>query len=107
MGAGAAVIAAADRPDLVTRLVLLGPFVRNVPMPPGVGLALRLALLRPWGPRFWRYWHRKLFPSGVPADYDAYQRVAARVAERDRARGVRSSGPRAPRTSPPTTGWTA
>lgn len=74
MGAGAAVIAAADRPDLVTRLVLLGPFVRNVPMPPGVGLALRLALLRPWGRWFWRYWHRKLFPSGVPADYDAYQR---------------------------------
>jgi pimeloyl-ACP methyl ester carboxylesterase len=74
MGAGAAVIAAADRPDLVSRLVLLGPFVREVPMPPGVGLALRLALLRPWGPRFWRFWHRRLFPSAVPADYDAYQR---------------------------------
>lgn len=74
MGAGAAVIAAADRPDLVDRLVLLGPFVREVPMPPGVGLALRVALLRPWGPRFWRFWHRRLFPSAVPADHDAYQR---------------------------------
>lgn len=74
MGAGAAVVAAADRPDLVDRIVLLGPFVREVPMPPGVGLALRLALLRLWGPRFWRFWHRRLFPSAVPADHDAYQR---------------------------------
>ena len=73
MAAGAAVIAAADRPELVERLVLVGPFVRNVPMPPGMGLAFRLALLRPWGPRFWRTWHRKLFPTQVPDDYDAYR----------------------------------
>jgi pimeloyl-ACP methyl ester carboxylesterase len=72
MAAGAAVIAAADRPELVERLVLVGPFVRNVPMPPGMGLVFRLALLRPWGPRFWRTWHRKLFPTRVPDDYDAY-----------------------------------
>ena len=31
MGAGAAVIAAADRPDAVLGLVLVGPFVRNPP----------------------------------------------------------------------------
>lgn len=74
MGAGAAVVAAADRPDLVSGLVLLGPFVRDVPMAPGLRLALRLALLRPWGPRFWRMWHRKLFPSRVPDDYADYQR---------------------------------
>jgi pimeloyl-ACP methyl ester carboxylesterase len=73
MGAGAAVIAAADRPELVERLVLVGPFVRNVPMPPGMILVFRLALLRPWGPRFWRTWHRKLFPTHVPDDYDAYR----------------------------------
>lgn len=73
MGAGAAVVAAADRPDLVERLVLVGPFVRNVPMPPGMGLAFRLALLRPWGTRFWRTWHRKLYPARVPDDYDAYR----------------------------------
>jgi pimeloyl-ACP methyl ester carboxylesterase len=73
MAAGAAVIAAADRPELVERLVLVGPFVRNVPMPPGMGLVFRLALLRPWGPRFWRTWHRKLFATHVPDDYDAYR----------------------------------
>lgn len=73
MAAGAAVIAAADRPELVERLVLVGPFVRNVPMPPGMGLAFRLALLRPWGPRFWWTWHRKLYPARLPDDYDAYR----------------------------------
>lgn len=73
MAAGAAVIAAADHPALVERLVLVGPFVRNVPMPPGMGLVFRLALLRPWGPRFWRTWHRKLYPACVPDDYDAYR----------------------------------
>ncbi len=73
MAAGAAVIAAADRPELLERLVLVGPFVRNVPMPPGMGLVFRLALLRPWGPRFWRTWHRKLFPTRVPDDYDTYR----------------------------------
>jgi pimeloyl-ACP methyl ester carboxylesterase len=41
-------------------------------MPPGVGLALRAALLRPWGPRFWRRFHRKSFPAKVPSDYHEY-----------------------------------
>ncbi len=59
--------------ELLERLVLVGPFVRNVPMPPGMGLVFRLALLRPWGPRFWRTWHRKLFPTRVPDDYDTYR----------------------------------
>ena len=72
MGAAVAAIVAADRPDLVSALVLIGPFVRNVPMPPGMGLALRAALLRPWGPRFWRTFHRRSFPAQVPADYDEY-----------------------------------
>ena len=51
MGAGAAVLAAAERPGDVLGLLLLGPFVRN---PPGGALAavlFRLAMLRPWGRR--------------------------------------------------------
>jgi pimeloyl-ACP methyl ester carboxylesterase len=72
MGAAVAAIVAADRPELVAGLVLIGPFVRNVPMPPGVGLALRVALLRPWGPKFWKIFHRRAFPAQVPDDYDQY-----------------------------------
>ncbi|MEO8108227.1 MAG: alpha/beta fold hydrolase [Actinomycetes bacterium] len=73
MGAGVAVIAAADRPDLVDRLVLTGPFVRDVPTPPGMSIAMRVALLRPWGPRVWRTFHRKMFATRVPGDYAAYR----------------------------------
>ncbi len=73
MGASVAVIAAAERPDLVERLVLTGPFVRNVPMAPGMGVAMRTALLRPWGRRVWRMFHRKMFPAQVPADYPDYR----------------------------------
>jgi pimeloyl-ACP methyl ester carboxylesterase len=72
MGAAVAAIVAADRPDLVSGLILIGPFVRDVPMPPGVGLAMRAALLRPWGPRFWRTFHRRSFPAKLPADYGDY-----------------------------------
>ncbi len=72
MGAAVAAIIAVDRPELVNGLVLIGPFVRDVPMPPGVGLALRVALLRPWGPKFWKTFHRRAFPAQRPADYDQY-----------------------------------
>lgn len=73
MGAGAAVIAAADRPDLVDRLILTGPFVRNVPMAPGMSSLMRVALLRPWGPRVWRTFHRKMFATELPADDASYR----------------------------------
>jgi pimeloyl-ACP methyl ester carboxylesterase len=73
MGAGAAVIAAADRPELVERLVLAGPFVRNVPMAPGMSSVMRVALLRPWGPRVWRTFHRKMFANQVPAGDASYR----------------------------------
>jgi pimeloyl-ACP methyl ester carboxylesterase len=69
MGAGAAVIAAARRPELVSGLVLLGPFVRNPPSSRLGALALRAALLRPWGPAVWRSYYRSLFPGTRPADF--------------------------------------
>ena len=61
LSAGAAVIAAGRRPDLVAGLILLGPFVRN-----GIGKAMRwllyAALARPWGPSIWRTQAAKLWP---------------------------------------------
>lgn len=72
MGAGAAVVAAADRPSAVAGLVLLGPWVRDRP---GSGLAtgmLRALLLRPWGPAAWRSYYRSLYPTRRPADFDEH-----------------------------------
>jgi pimeloyl-ACP methyl ester carboxylesterase len=68
MGAAAAAWAAAEVPQLVSGLVLIGPFVREVPVGRVATLAFRLALLRPWGPAMWRMYHARLFPGRKPAD---------------------------------------
>lgn len=68
MGAGAAAWAAAEVPEVVAGLVLVGPFVRNAPVGRGAALAFRLGLLRPWGPVAWNAWYAKLYPGRPPAD---------------------------------------
>lgn len=73
MGAGAAAWAAAERPDLVRALVLIGPFVRNAPVAKGAELAFRLALKRPWGPAAWNAWYARLYPGRRPLDLDAHR----------------------------------
>jgi pimeloyl-ACP methyl ester carboxylesterase len=69
MAAGAAVLAAATRPELVRGLVLLGPFVRNPAGSRATELLMRVALLRPWGPLVWKSYYRSLLPGAKPADY--------------------------------------
>jgi pimeloyl-ACP methyl ester carboxylesterase len=71
MGAGAAAWAAAEMPERVSALVLIGPFVRNAPVGRAAMIAFRLALLRPWGPRAWEAWYRRLYPGRRPADLEA------------------------------------
>jgi pimeloyl-ACP methyl ester carboxylesterase len=73
MSAGAAVWAAAERPALVSGLVLVGPFVRDVPVNWAQRVALRVALLRPWGPAAWTAYYAKLYPDAPPADLDAHR----------------------------------
>lgn len=72
MGAGAAVLAAAEAPGSVRGVVLVGPFVRD----PDVGLPsrllLRVAMARPWGSRAWRAYLPKLYAGRVPEDLDAH-----------------------------------
>ncbi len=78
MGAGAAVIAAAARPDLVSALVLVGPFVRD----PKAGalkiLLFRAATLRWWAAAVWRAYLPTLYAGRKPSDFDEYRaRVVA------------------------------
>ena len=91
MAAGAAVWAAAEAPELVAGIVLLGPVVRDVPqrglkrliMP----LGARLVSLRPG---FWARYYRSLYPSSPPADLDAYiGRLTANLAEPGRLAALR------------------
>jgi pimeloyl-ACP methyl ester carboxylesterase len=73
MAAGAAVLAAAHRPELVTGLVLVGPFVRN----PAVGamqrMMLRAAMAAPWAAICWRAYLPKLYAGQRPVDFAAYR----------------------------------
>ncbi len=68
MGAAAAAWAAAEASRLVAGLVPIGPSVRNVPIGAASTLALRLGLLRPWGPALWNAYYARLYPGRPPAD---------------------------------------
>ncbi|MFC7547229.1 alpha/beta fold hydrolase [Plantactinospora sp. GCM10030261] len=84
MGAGAAVIAAAERPELVTGLALMGPWVRQPKASPVMNLLLRAALVKPWGPAFWKSYHASLYPGRKPADFaDEEARIMASLRRGD------------------------
>jgi pimeloyl-ACP methyl ester carboxylesterase len=75
MGAGAAAIVAADRPDLVAGLVLVGPFVRNGRTGAVQRLLLRLAMARPWAAASWKAYLPKLYAGRRPEDFDEYRNL--------------------------------
>lgn len=74
MAAGAAVWLAAERPDLVSRLVLVGPVVRG-----RTGLVGRilygLLFSGPWGPSVWSAFYASLYPTQQPADLGHYRQA--------------------------------
>lgn len=88
ISAGAAVWAAAEAPQVVAGLVLVGPFARQVTIPRLKEFLFRLALARPWGVATWvGYQASKLYPSSKPHDMEAYSRaVKANLREPGRMR---------------------
>ncbi|MGD0593566.1 MAG: alpha/beta hydrolase [Acidimicrobiales bacterium] len=73
MGAGAAILAAAERPDLVDGLVLVGPFVRDPRIGAASRLLLRVAMAPPWAAAMWKAYLPKLYAGRRPADFDEYR----------------------------------
>ena len=71
MAAGAAIWAAAEVPECVKGLVLIGPFVRGEGMPL-LQLLFRIMLARPWGPSMWLRYFKTLYPTHQPADFEEY-----------------------------------
>jgi pimeloyl-ACP methyl ester carboxylesterase len=69
MGAGAAVWAAAERPDLVAGIVLIGPFVRNPKISPVMAWTFRAMMSGPWATRMWLSYLPRLYPARKPADF--------------------------------------
>ena len=70
--------ASVERPDLVRGLVLVGPFVRDIPLGLPAKLALRVGLRKPWGPAVWNAYYAKVYPGRPPADLPAH---LARIGE--------------------------
>jgi pimeloyl-ACP methyl ester carboxylesterase len=81
MAAGAAVWAAAESPASVRGLVLVGPFVRDIPVRLALRLAFRVGLWRPWGPQVWSRFYASLYPAAPPADLASHQ-AAIRAGQR-------------------------
>jgi pimeloyl-ACP methyl ester carboxylesterase len=77
MSAGAAVWAAAERPDLVQGLVLTGPFVRDLPVSRAQKLMLALMLRRPWGAAAWLAFWKSLYRTAKPADLAEHRALIA------------------------------
>ena len=72
MGAGSAVLAAAQRPELVSGLVLVGPFVRDPYVSTGRRVLLRAAMARPWAALTWKSYLPKLY-ARRPDDFGEYR----------------------------------
>jgi pimeloyl-ACP methyl ester carboxylesterase len=71
MAAGGAVWAAAEAPEWVRALVLLGPAVHGEIGGP-MGWLMRIMFARPWGPAAWIQYYSGLFPAQKPADFTDY-----------------------------------
>ncbi len=92
MGAGAAAWAAAEAPAKVKALVLLGPFVRDVPVGAFMTLAFRAAMAWPWGRAAWQAYYPKLYPGRPPADLAEHRaRIAASLRRRGHFRAFRAT----------------
>ncbi len=72
MGAGAGALAAARRPDLVTGLVLIGPFVRNGAVNTLTRLLMRVAMAPAWAALTWKAYVPRLYAGRTAADHDTH-----------------------------------
>lgn len=75
MGAGAAVCAAAERPELIRGLVLIGPFVREHDVGALTRALMRAALAAPLAALTWKAYLPRLYAGRTAADHDAYLRT--------------------------------
>lgn len=73
MGAAAGVIAAAEQPELISGLVLVGPFVRNPSAPAWQRLMFRAMMGGPWARMAWLSWYPSLVPTRKDADYTEHR----------------------------------
>jgi pimeloyl-ACP methyl ester carboxylesterase len=110
MAAGAAVWAAAEAPNRVAGLVLIGPFVRGATSTAN-RLLYSALFTRPWGVSAWLRYYATLYPTRKPSDFAAHTAaLRANLAEPGRLAVLRqmlfaskaASEERLPRVTAPT-----
>lgn len=75
LGGGAAVIAAAQRPELVSGLVLVGAYARDPKVSRLIRVELRIIAARPWVAAVWNAYVPKLYAGRKPADFTQYRKA--------------------------------
>src|SRR5262245_9712314 len=73
MGAAAAAIVAANRPDLVDGLVLLGAFLRDPQVGRPMSILTRILMWPPWARTMWKAYLPKLYAGTKPTDFATYR----------------------------------
>ncbi len=73
LAAGAAVIVAAEHPDKVDGLVLVGPFVRNPPSNAVVRWLFRMMMAPLWVAAVWKGYMPTLYAGRKPDDFEEYR----------------------------------
>jgi pimeloyl-ACP methyl ester carboxylesterase len=73
MGAGAGVLVAAEHPELVSGLVLVGPWVRMGAVGAPQLALFRVMMARPWVATAWKLYMPKLYAGRHPDDFEEYR----------------------------------
>ncbi len=78
MAAASAVWVAAQIPDRISGIVLIDPFVRDMPISWTTAALLKVAFMRPWGIAAWSAHYGSLYPTSKPADFGEYRAALRR-----------------------------
>ena len=78
MTAASAVWVAAQIPDRIGGIVLIDPFVRDMPTSWATAALLKVAFVRPWGIAAWSAYYGSLYPTSKPADFEEYRAALRR-----------------------------
>ena len=90
ISAGGAVWVAAEQPDKVKALVLLGPAVSDTPLPAYMNVLARILFTPLWGVASWGMYYNTLFPTHKPSDFATYrQKLLANLREPGRLDALR------------------
>ena len=73
LAAGAAVIVAAEHPEKVSGLVMIGPFVRNPPASAFEAWMFRTMMAPVWVASMWKTYMPTLYKGKKPADFEQYR----------------------------------